>query len=52
LYCSPSFKLLEARQDVEPESLFSARWCPVELLFQGSKKVRLAGAALVGEAGV
>ena len=31
------------RQEVEPARRFSARWCPVELLFQGSKKGRLGG---------
>jgi hypothetical protein len=51
LYCSLSLRLREARHDVEPERRFSARWCPVELLFQGSKKVRAGGAAMSGGAG-
>ena len=52
LYCSPSFRLREARHEVEPERRFSARWWPVELLFQGSKKVRGAGAAGATEEGL
>jgi hypothetical protein len=41
--------LRETRHDVEPERRFSARWWPVELLFQGSKKVRCAGVILVDD---
>jgi hypothetical protein len=50
LYCSLSLRLRDARHDVEPERRFSARWCPVELLFHGSKKGRAGGAALSGGA--
>jgi hypothetical protein len=51
LYCSLSLRLREARHDVEPERRFSARWWPVEVLFQGSKNLRAAGAAAVGRHG-
>lgn len=45
----PSFKVREARQDVEPERRFSARWWPVEDEFQGSNILRVGGGA--GEMG-
>ena len=35
----------DSRQDGEPESRFSARWWPVEELFQGSKAGRWGEAA-------
>jgi hypothetical protein len=41
----------DTRHDVEPERRFSARWWPVELLFHGSKNVRLTAAALAGQSG-
>ena len=39
----------EARQDVEPERRFAARWWPVEDEFQGSNILRVGAGA--GETG-
>jgi hypothetical protein len=41
--CTAPLEPRETRQEVEPERRFSARWCPVELLFHRSKKGRLGG---------
>jgi hypothetical protein len=49
LNCWPSFKFLLSLQDTELATVFSARWWPVEEEFQGSKSMRVAGAAGTAE---